>query len=59
MKRRSKVELFSIVLGKNQNMETVAKRIFRKGEAKLLWQMLKKKFPELDNSYYDKIKELD
>ena len=31
----------------------------KKGEAKLLWHLIKKKFPELDDSYYERIKTLD
>ena len=35
------------------------KRGERKGKNELLWQQIKKKFPELDESYYEKIKALD
>lgn len=48
-------------------METLAKRLIEKGEAraeakgeaKLLMRLITKKFPELDNKYYEKIKKLD
>ena len=45
------------------NLERVIKReqeqTYRKGRADLLWHLIKKKFPELDNRFYDKIKKLD
>ena len=31
----------------------------KKGEAKLLWHLIKKKFPTFDDNYYEKIKALD
>jgi len=58
-----------------EGMETIAKRLVKKGEkigeqrgekrgekkgeTRLLWNQIKNKFPEIDETYYDRLKQLD
>ena len=35
------------------------KRGEKKGETRLLWNQIKNKFPEIDETYYDRLKQLD